>query len=599
MEEKLEVVRSCVTNVCKSRNFGRKAALVIVGVIVTKKIYNACQKYKTRQKINKKKQELRERKEKLARSLVVEGSLMTEFRQSVLDLSLEELLEKLREGMLDPLDVLETFQAKALAVDEKLNAVCDYILEATEWAKQLRIIPKEERGPLYGLPISVKECFLVKGYDATIGLAKFIGQPAKDDAPIIKFIKSQHGIPFCLTNIPQTMISYACSNPIYGMTSNPHNLDRTPGGSSGGEAALIAAGASLFGIGGDIGGSLRIPAHCCGIAALKPTTGRIYEGGRVFSQGSRPKILRPCISSVAGFMSSSVYGVKLGMELCINNSRRMNMEDHRVAPIQWQNDLYKLGRKLRIGWYTHDGFFPPTPGCIRAVRETVELLEAAGHEVIEWKDFDNSDIFEVFVASILSDGGHHSLKTWKGEILDQAIELNVLSFTTPGWIRWIHSFLLGLVSKKIQMVWDTHPTQSKDLWKTNADKDRLTDEFYEEWDKQNFDIVICPGFPFPAPKPTHAARMISATSYTGVYNSIGCPVGIVPVTKETLEDQEKLTEYPVRGDIIHRLARHTTTGATGMPIGIQVIGRHFQEELVLHAMETIEDLVNYDKSHSL
>ena len=87
-------------------------------------------------------------------------------------------------------------------------------------------------------------------------------------------------IPFCITNIPQTMFSYACSNPVYGCTTNPFDNERTPGGSSGGEACLLAQGGSIIGLGSDVGGSLRIPAHFCGIVALKPTLGRVCERGR-------------------------------------------------------------------------------------------------------------------------------------------------------------------------------------------------------------------------------------------------------------------------------------------------------------------------------
>ena len=93
-------------------------------------------------------------------------------------------------------------------------------------------------------------------------------------------MKALGAIPFCITNIPQTMLSYACSNPVYGCTTNPHDSQRTPGGSSGGEACLIAQGGSILGLGSDVGGSLRIPAHFCGITALKPTQGRLCERGR-------------------------------------------------------------------------------------------------------------------------------------------------------------------------------------------------------------------------------------------------------------------------------------------------------------------------------
>ena len=107
-------------------------------------------------------------------------------------------------------------------------------------------------------------------------------------------MKELGAIPFCITNIPQTMLSYACSNPVYGCTTNPHDSQRTPGGSSGGEACLIAQGGSILGLGSDVGGSLRIPAHFCGITALKPTQGRLCERGR----GQVGVLLDNCISIV-------------------------------------------------------------------------------------------------------------------------------------------------------------------------------------------------------------------------------------------------------------------------------------------------------------
>ena len=107
-------------------------------------------------------------------------------------------------------------------------------------------------------------------------------------------MKELGAIPFCITNIPQTMLSYACSNPVYGCTTNPHDSQRTPGGSSGGEACLIAQGGSILGLGSDVGGSLRIPAHFCGITALKPTQGRLCERGR----GQVGVFFENCISIV-------------------------------------------------------------------------------------------------------------------------------------------------------------------------------------------------------------------------------------------------------------------------------------------------------------
>merc|ERR1712228_247946 len=112
----------------------------------------------------------------------------------------------------------------------------------------------------------------------------------------------------------------------------------------------------------------------------------------------------------------------------------------------------------------------------------------------------------------------------------------------------------------------------------------------QEWTHRQFDVVICPGFAFPATHPKYPARLLPATSYTAVFNTIGNPVGVVPVTRESTEDQIALESYPKNEDLLHRLAYNTTKGATGCPIGVQVVGRHFQEELVIHVMETIENL---------
>ena len=137
-----------------------------------------------------------------------------------------------------------------------------------------------------------QECFYVAGYDSTMGLAQLIDRPASQDGSFVVGMKEQHAVPFCLTNIPQTMVSWSCSNPVYGNTLNPHDHSRTPGGSSGGEAALIAGGGSVLGLGSDIGGSLRIPAHFSGICGLKPTNGRLYEDGRRGAVGAGMGSLR-------------------------------------------------------------------------------------------------------------------------------------------------------------------------------------------------------------------------------------------------------------------------------------------------------------------
>ena len=136
-------------------------------------------------------------------------------------------------------------------------------------------------GMLHGLPVSIKECFKIAGQDTTIGVAKKCGLPSADDAVIVKVLRRQGAIVFARTNIPQTMLSYECGNPIYGTTLNPYDLQRSPGGSSGGEGALIGSHGSILGVGTDIGGSCRIPAAYSGCCGFKPTAGRLSGVGAV------------------------------------------------------------------------------------------------------------------------------------------------------------------------------------------------------------------------------------------------------------------------------------------------------------------------------
>ena len=273
------------------------------------------------------------------------------------------------------------------------------------------------------------------GHDSTIGLAQYIGQPAERDCSFVRALKELHAVPFCLTNVPQTMISFGCSNPVYGETANPHDLTRTPGGSSGGEAALIAAGGSVLGLGSDVGGSVRVPAHFSGVCGLKPTTGRLYEGERRGGPGG-PVVesLRCGVSSVAGFMSRDVAGLRLAMSALLASSRLMAARDWRVAPVDWNWSLYRPGRKLRLAFY-QDESFPPTPPVQRALQEVVSLLRADGHHVEAWTPLDINKAFSLFYDFVFADAGSEFRKKMKYERVDQSIKMNHKVFSSPLLLR--------------------------------------------------------------------------------------------------------------------------------------------------------------------
>ncbi len=167
------------------------------------------------------------------------------------------------------------FLVASFIISTKFGTPCTFICLIFTFSFQ------SERGPLHGLPISVKECYVVGGYHPTAGLSiRLADPPQAEDGAFIKRIKQLGGIPFVLTNVPQTMDAFGCSNPIYGETRHPLDDARTPGGSSGGEACLLAMGGSPLGLGTDGGGSLRDPSQFCGLATLKATGGRIIRAGK-------------------------------------------------------------------------------------------------------------------------------------------------------------------------------------------------------------------------------------------------------------------------------------------------------------------------------
>ncbi|XP_056408370.1 vitamin D3 hydroxylase-associated protein-like [Hyla sarda] len=191
----------------------------------------------------------------------------------ILELTVPELSEKLKDGTLTPESVLYSYIEKALQVNADLNCVTVFLNDFESQLKDLR--ERRVRGPLFGIPVSIKEHVGYQGHPSTCGLVQYLDVVEEEDSVIVKVLKKQGAIVFAKTNLPQSVLCCETSNPIYGYTLNPHNQAKGPSGSSGGEGALIGGGGSILGIGTDLGGSIRLPASSCGIAGFKPTTTRL------------------------------------------------------------------------------------------------------------------------------------------------------------------------------------------------------------------------------------------------------------------------------------------------------------------------------------
>jgi len=197
-------------------------------------------------------------------------------------LSAVEMAQQLRQKKISPVEIAEAHLAKIGRLNPKLNAYVHVdpklVLRAAH-AAEAAVSRGEVHGPLHGVPISIKSSIDVAGMKTEAGTCLRAGFVPEHDAPLVERLRKAGAIVLGVTNTPELLMAWETDNVLYGRTNSPWDLDRTPGGSSGGEAAAIAAGMSAGGVGSDGGGSIRVPAHFSGICGLKPTPGRIPSTG--------------------------------------------------------------------------------------------------------------------------------------------------------------------------------------------------------------------------------------------------------------------------------------------------------------------------------
>ncbi|EGD82504.1 hypothetical protein PTSG_03152 [Salpingoeca rosetta] len=261
----------------------------------------------------------------------------------------EELRKGLRDGVWSVSQVVCAALTLSLQSSEDGdNSVCDVFPDCLERAEALDKKRKagEPLGPLFGIPFSVKENYHYAGLDATAGIQKRAGIPVSTTSPILQALIDQDGVPIVRTNLPQTMLTFECSNPIYGETNNPHRKGRCCGGSSGGEAVLHARCAVPFGLGGDIGGSIRIPAHYCGTCGFKPTSGRV---SRRYAMNTCPGQTQ--IIPTGGPMAPTVDGLVMAMRhIC---SDFMFNLDSSVPRMPFNEEMFGGKNRMRIGYFKY------------------------------------------------------------------------------------------------------------------------------------------------------------------------------------------------------------------------------------------------------
>lgn len=260
------------------------------------------------------------------------------------------------------------------AVNGQLNAVVEVFGEEARAAARVadqRLAAGTFCGPLHGVPFSVKDSMDVRGHGTTAGTLGFKdSQPALQDAELISRLRQAGAIPICKTNLPDLLFAYETDNLLFGRTNNPYDLARTPGGSSGGESALIAACGSPFGLGSDAAGSVRIPAAFCGIAGIKPTSGRLPRTGHVPPAGGWIEALWQI-----GPMARWVEDLQLVMPLLAG------ADGYDVFCPPAALDTSPEVQGLRVAYFTDNGIAKCSREVVEAVERAAQALAGAGATV--------------------------------------------------------------------------------------------------------------------------------------------------------------------------------------------------------------------------
>ncbi|CAK6442788.1 unnamed protein product [Pipistrellus nathusii] len=504
----------------------------------------------------------------------------------ILELPLVELAQKLQAEELSLESVLCSYLEEALKVNQEVNCLTDFLEECEEQLQALKKLKKSERGLLYGVPMSLKDPYDCMDHDSTCGLAQFLEKPAAKDGVLVKVLKAQGAIPFVKTNIPQTMISYDCSNPIYGQTLNPFNLKKTPGGSSGGEGALLSKGGSILGMGTDTGGSIRLPAGFCGVYSLRTSKNRLsYTGISSAVKGNKS------VSSVAGPMARDVDSLALCLRALL--SEYMHQLDPTVPFIPFREEIYFSTRPLRIGYCESDGYSQPSPSMARAVRLTCRLLQDAGHEVISFSiPRIEYAIEQLYIGGLFADGGATLLEKLEGDIVDPCMKAIVTKLRLPDLVKYILARILKYIEPRSAQTLEMlrGVKTPKRLWEQHTAVQEYQQEFIEKWRSLELDVLLVPDLD-PAFYIGYPAKVLSSSSYTSLYNLLDFPVGVVPVTTVTLQDEEELAFYKgYYGDSNDRNFKEAVEGSVGLPVAVQCIALPWEEELCLRFMKEVETL---------
>ncbi|KAJ5786430.1 Amidase [Penicillium pulvis] len=499
-----------------------------------------------------------------------ESGILTDLEINITEgYTLSGLISALATGSLTSVEVTLAYCKRAAVAQQLVSCLAETMFEeAQERAQYLDGLRAQGKlaGPLHGLPISIKDNFRFKGRDASIGMVSFLDDVSTENSALVDILLDLGAVLYVKTNVPQTMMTADSHNNVFGRTLNPWNTTLGPGGSSGGEGALIALRGSPLGLGTDIGGSVRIPAHCCGTYGFRPSASRVPNGGMRVCTTPGMKFVLSCI----GPLSMDLSGIETFFQLLFN-ARPANY-DSSIHDIPWrQVDTKPV---LRIGVVPESSVFPLHPPIRRVLNEAVGLLEAQGHQIIrlDEKDCRVVEANEIAWAIFNLDQNARKLIESAGEPVVPAIGHIVKLFET-----------LGKFIKPTLPDTSTLDRMEK-LALLNVRRAELREAYRKLWVQHDLDICIAP----PAQNTAVPHDMFGMAPYTTFLNCLDYPSCVLPFGEVDEQDAGKTLE--LKEDQI--APDYDYDQLKGTPCSIQLFTTTLRDEECLRMARQIDRCLN-------
>jgi amidase len=467
-------------------------------------------------------------------------------------LSAAQMAAGIRRRKFSPVELVEAHLERIERLNPRLNALVTVDADGARSAArdaEAALARGEALGALHGVPLTIKSCIDVAGYRCETGTPLRAGNIPTTDAPVVRRLRAAGAILLGNTNAPEFLMAYETDNPLYGRTNNPWDVERTPGGSSGGEAAAIAARCSAGGMGSDGGGSIRIPAHFSGICGLKPTPGRIPATGH-FPPSAGPFAALGVVGPMARTIGdlSLLFEVLAGPDSGDSNSA--------PVPVRWPGEAEL--RRMNVGYFEDDGRVPVTPETRAAVRAAAAALKEQQFEVDAFRPSGLEDARRLWWTLFGPAGGL------------------VLGPLLAG--HESHEKEVGPILRDFMSIVAAEPPLTLDTFLgTLLKRDEVRANFLAQMDV--YRVLLCPVCAVPAflhrerswTVEGQTVEYLDAMSYTQWFNLLGNPAVVVPVGRSP----------------------------EGLPIGVQVVGRPHEEEIVLAVAAKIEQACGDGREPSL